>query len=130
MEAVLLDTHVVLWYDVAPERLSEIALSTIRNRSNRVFVSAITALEIAIKHRLGKLPEADRLMRHYEASLVRYGFEELPLASPAALRVATLDASHADPFDRVLAAQAIQLRIALVTRDEAFASFSGLATVW
>jgi PIN domain nuclease of toxin-antitoxin system len=48
----------------------------------------------------------------------------------AVLLVATLDASHANPFDRVLAAQAIQLDIALVTCDVAFSSFSGLTTVW
>lgn len=127
---VLLDTHVLLWYDAAPENLSDAVRETLRGRDARVLVSAMTALEIAIKHRLGKLPQADALLAGYEATLARYGFEELPLASAPALRVARIDHAHPDPFDRVLAAQALELDIPLVTRDPVFHGFAELETLW
>lgn len=127
---ILVDTHALLWFDLDPARLSDVALAQMRDRRNRVFVSAMTALEIAIKVRLEKLPEAEILLRDYGATLFRYGFEELPLSSSQALRVATLASDHADPFDRVLAAQALELAIPLVTRDPAFTSFAGLDTLW
>lgn len=127
---VLLDTHVLLWYDFAPGNLSDAARETLRGRDARVLVSAMTALEIAIKHRLGRLPQAAALLTEYEATLARYGFEELPLASAPALRVARIEHAHPDPFDRVLAAQALELDVPLVTRDPVFAGFGGLETLW
>jgi PIN domain nuclease of toxin-antitoxin system len=88
----------------------------------------MTALEIAIKYRLGKLPEAAGLIADFETSLLHYGFEELRLSAAHALR--TVGSDHADPFDRVLAAQALELRIPLVTRDPAFEQFDELSTLW
>lgn len=105
-------------------------MQAMRDRGNRVLVSAVSALEIAIKYRLGKLPQAEVLVLDYEASLVKYGFEELPMTCSHALRVATLASAHQDPFDRVLAAQALELKIPLVTRDPAFTTFESLKTVW
>jgi PIN domain nuclease of toxin-antitoxin system len=121
--AFLLDAQALLWYDVAPDHLSDTVLAVIRGRRNRILVSAMTSLEISIKHRLGKLTEAAALIRDYKASLIRYGFEELPMNSAHALRVAQLESNHPDPFDRVLAAQALELGPPLVTRDPAFDGF-------
>jgi PIN domain nuclease of toxin-antitoxin system len=129
-QTFLLDTHALLWFDLAPGNLSDPALAVMRDRRNRIFVSAMTALEIAIKFRLGKLPQAESLILDYEASLLRYGFEELPLSGAQAARIATLDNFHPDPFGRVLAAQALELKVPLVTRDPVFDTFDGLKTVW
>jgi PIN domain nuclease of toxin-antitoxin system len=51
-EAVLLDTHTLFWFDTEPERLSRKGLARIRDRSTQVYVSAITAWELSIKHHL------------------------------------------------------------------------------
>ena len=129
-ESALLDTHVLLWYDSAPQQLSEPVRQLLRARTNVVYVSAISALEIAIKYRLGKLPQAKALVMDFELLLRRYGFQELPLESSAAIATIKLKSEHADPFDRVLAAQAQSLGVPLVTKDPILASIPGLITVW
>jgi len=129
-ESVLIDTHVLLWYDAAPEQLSPAVRALLQQRSTTVLVSAVSALEIAVKFRLGKLPQAERLISRYGIALERYGFQELPLDSETALAVAAVVSDHADPFDRVLAAQALRLDVPLVTKDAVFRSIPALITLW
>ena len=126
----LLDTHALLWFDLAPARVSDAALSVMRDRRNRIMVSAVTAFEIVIKFQVGKLAQAKPLLEDYDATLLRYGFEELPLNSAHALRVLQVGSEHPDPFDRALAAQAMTLGIPLVTRDAAFDRYANLETLW
>jgi PIN domain nuclease of toxin-antitoxin system len=126
----LLDTHVLFWLDTDPKRLSTDALNLIRNRKNQVFVSSISAWELAIKHRLGKLPHAAPLLRSFHASLARYGFVEFPFNSTHALVEIDLDSQHKDPFDRALVAQALCERLAIVSRDSEIAGFREIAVVW
>lgn len=129
-ESLLLDTHVLLWYDTAPDRIPAPVRTRLQDQSIQVFVSAISALEIAIKFRLGKLPQAAAFMKQYDSLMTRYGFRELPLTAAVAISVARLDTPHHDPFDRVLAAQALNLDVPLVTRDPAFSSVPNLRTIW
>ena len=114
---LLLDTHVLIWWDegrkLAPEARRAI------EEAAEVFVSAASAWEISIKIALGRL----RPSRTVEEAAADSGFTELPVTLRHASRVATLAAHHRDPFDRLLAAQAEVESLTLVTRDPAFGPY-------
>jgi len=93
-------------------------------------VSAATAWEMAIKHRAGKWPEADILLAQHDDLTSRLGAQSLDISAADAIRAGSLDWNHADPFDRMLAAQALLRQAALVTRDAAFGHLRGLSTIW
>jgi PIN domain nuclease of toxin-antitoxin system len=129
-DAALLDTHALLWYSVAPQALSKTAREFMRDRRNRIYVSAITAWEIAIKLRLGKLPQAQSLHDYYHQRLAQYGFLELPFTSVHALAAGGLESNHKDPFDRALAAQAVSEQVPIITRDGGVAGLPGVQVIW
>ena len=126
----LLDTHVVLWALTDPTRLGRAAHEVIEKRSSRLVVSAVSAWEIATKHRLGKLPQADVLLSAYSKHLDRLGVIRLPVAEDHALLAGRLDWNHRDPFDRMLAAQAMVESLVIITGDPAFAGCPGVPTLW
>ncbi|RDI94941.1 type II toxin-antitoxin system VapC family toxin [Meiothermus sp. QL-1] len=125
----LLDTHTLLWYDTAKALLSARVLALVRNRSHEVYVSSITAWELAIKWKLGRLPSARNLLEEYHSSLQVYGFLELPFSSVHALQASRYDQEHKDPFDRALAAQAQVEQLTLLSKDEVFDRF-GVSRLW
>lgn len=126
----LLDTHALLWALTEPARLGDEARKVISDRSSALVVSAASAWEIALKHRLGKLPQADVLLGSYDRHLERLGTQTLPITDRHALLAGGLDWTHRDPFDRILAAQAMTEGLILITRDEAFTTIRGVSTLW
>jgi len=120
---LLLDTHALLWWLVDDARLSARVRGVIADEHNEVLVSAASAWEIATKHRLGKLPLAGNLMPSYVSLIGEEGFQHLPVTPAHALRAGSYAVNHADPFDRMLAAQAEMDGMSLVTVDPAFAAF-------
>jgi PIN domain nuclease of toxin-antitoxin system len=127
---VLLDTHVLLWALTDPGRLSPVAAAHLGDATNPLLVSAATAWEIATKHRLGRLPQAQVLTATYEDHLHRLGAETLDVTSRHALLAGSLTWDHRDPFDRMLAAQCLVEGLPLVSADHALAGFAGLTTIW
>ena len=127
---LLLDTHTFLWALVAPERLSGTTAGLIRDARNVVLVSAASAWEISTKQRLGKLPSAAPIVAAYGAHLTRLRAEELLIRSAHALLAGGFMVDHRDPFDRMLAAQAILEGVPLLTDDSAFSAFADLETIW
>jgi PIN domain nuclease of toxin-antitoxin system len=127
---LLLDTHALLWALLEPARLSADASALIRHPANDVLVSAATAWELATKRRLGRLPQAGAVVAAYDAHLTRLRADELPVRSQHALLAGRLPVAHRDPFDRMLAAQAIFEGVVLVTLDPAFGQFADLQTRW
>ncbi len=126
----LLDTHALLWALTDPARLGPQALAVIRDRSSVLVVSAMTAWEISTKNHIGKLPQADVLVAGYAQHLRRLGASKLPITDEHALLAGRLAWAHRDPFDRMLAAQAMLESLPLVTGDAAFATLPGVATIW
>jgi PIN domain nuclease of toxin-antitoxin system len=128
LSAILLDTHALLWWLEGGTKLSAIARRAIENGDSRIFVSAATAWEIAIKHNTGKLSAPD-LIADFKGQLDQEGFQELAIATSHAVRAGIIKSAHKDPFDRMLAAQAQLERLAIVSRDTVFDGFS-VKRVW
>lgn len=126
----LLDTHTLLWALTDPSRLGRRANATISDRFSELVVSAASAWEIATKHRIGRLPQADGLIAGYTRHLDRLGVARMPITEEHSLLSGGLDWSHRDPFDRMLAAQAMLESITLITDDNAFKGLRGLRTHW
>ena len=111
---VLLDTRILLWWLAKDDALSAGAARIIRDGSNRVLVSAASAWEIAIKRALGKLSAPADL----EAAVKQSHLENLPISIRHALTAGALPKHHADPFDRMLVAQARWEGATLLTHDQ------------
>ncbi|WP_235856809.1 type II toxin-antitoxin system VapC family toxin [Occultella glacieicola] len=126
----LLDTHALLWALTDPERLGPESSRIISARSSRLIASAASAWEISTKQRLGRLPHADALVGAYPRHLDRLGVVRLPISEEHALLAGGLEWAHRDPFDRLLAAQAMIESLTLLTKDPAFTGLPGLATTW
>jgi PIN domain nuclease of toxin-antitoxin system len=116
----LLDTHVLLWLIGQPERVPGELRARLADRRHDVVVSAISALEIATKTRLGRLDPLG-LVETWSARLTDIGAEELPVRADHALNAGSMQWDHRDPFDRVLVSQALIEGLTLVTVDRVIA---------
>lgn len=125
----LLDTHVLLWWLFDDPRLSAAVRAIVSDPAHGILVSAASAWEISIKHRLGRLDSAAPLVQDMEAWLDRAGFLPLPVSVAHARRAGSWPQPHRDPFDRMLAAQSAVEDLPLVTRDRELAAF-GVRLVW
>lgn len=119
---LLLDTHVFLWWLGDDPSLSAHLRVILADVQNEVFVSSVSAFEIATKFRIGKLPSAALLAQDIGGYIERSGFLELPLTGAHATRAGLLPHPHRDPFDRLLAAQALLEGLALASVDRVFDS--------
>jgi len=114
---LLLDTHVFLWWITDDPRLSDRAREHISDRRNRLYLSAASGWEIAIKSQLGRLKFPDQPMDFVLEQMTLNEIEELPIRVHHALYVFFLPAYHRDPFDRLLIAQAKLERLVILTAD-------------
>lgn len=116
--SLLLDTHVVLWWLVDDPRLSD-ATRQLVQEEEAVFVSVVSAWEVAIKAGLGRLS----LPASFAEGIVGAGFQPLPITFAHCEAVASLPPIHRDPFDRMLVAQARTEGLAIVTKDSAITAY-------
>lgn len=114
----LLDTHTLLWAEMAPETLSEAARAALAAPSAELLVSAVSALEIAIKWKLGKLKLPLPPGEFLRTRLARSRISPLPVSVEHAAHVASPPLLHNDLFDRLLIAQSQLEGLTLITRDE------------
>ena len=120
---LLLDTHVVVWLVTNPGRLRPVVLDVLADSRQVLFVSAISAYEVA---RLGKGPLAEALSLDWDELVASSDALSLPLESADALMAGRLSWDHRDPFDRLIAAQAMRRGYQLVSADRVFRSLDGL----
>jgi PIN domain nuclease of toxin-antitoxin system len=125
----LVDTNVVIWAGQFEERLGLQARRVLRNMSNNILVSAATAWEIATKVRLGKLPEAKALEDNFVELMSDANFTIIPVTAEEALRAGRLSGDHGDPFDRMIAAQALVRDIPVISIDSKLDLF-GVRRIW
>jgi PIN domain nuclease of toxin-antitoxin system len=123
---LLLDTHVLLWWDQDDPKLSQEAREAIADGDNRVFVSAASPLEIAIKSRKGKL----RFKGSPAALIDANGFLPLSISPAHGEAAGSLAWAHPDPFDRILVVQARSERLVFVHADPVIRRVDGLTQLW
>ncbi|MGM7776930.1 type II toxin-antitoxin system VapC family toxin [Arthrobacter sp. KNU-44] len=126
----LLDTHALIWALTEPRKLSPKARRAIQSFDNRLVASSASAYEIGYKHKLGKLAGLDGLLLGYARHVAELCNEELSIRSVHALAAGHLDWEHRDPFDRLIAAQAIVESMVVITADQEFHSFPLVETLW
>lgn len=114
---LLLDTHALLWWLSGDAHLSEEAEKAIADPTSDVFVSAVSAWEIAWKHTRGKLPGVEALIDAFADEIAAEAFLPLDVAARHMIGAARLRGDHRDPFDRILAAQAEIEGLVLISID-------------
>lgn len=125
----LLDTNVLLWWLYSADFLSHNAFELLADRAIDVYVSAVSAMEISTKHRIGKLPPAAPLVGDFAAVMRDEGFIPLVLTLEHGDLAGSFPSDHADPWDRLLAAQAKIEDLTIVTNDAKLATF-GIKPHW
>jgi PIN domain nuclease of toxin-antitoxin system len=126
---LLLDTHAVLWWFLDHPALSRAARQAIGADDAEVMVSAVSAMEVSTKFRLGKLPQAAGLAERFEQMVEGYRFAPLPITLRHGQLAGSLAMQHRDPFDRLLIAQAIADNLTLVSNERVFDE-SGVQRLW
>jgi len=126
---LLLDTCTFLWILGGAPELSSRARAAFADQTNEAFLSAASAWEIAVKHRLGRLPLPASPEEFVPAQRMAHGIEPLPVDEEAALHVSKLPDLHRDPFDRMLVAQALVGGLVILTPDDPIRSYP-VRTLW
>jgi PIN domain nuclease of toxin-antitoxin system len=116
--ALLLDTHVVLWWLEDDDRLDSATKDRL-DVDSEIFVSSATVWEVGIKQALGKLTGEGSLAEHVRDS----GFAVLPISADHAIAASALPLHHRDPFDRMLIGQALVEGLTVMTRDRVFGAY-------
>jgi PIN domain nuclease of toxin-antitoxin system len=106
----------------SPE-LSDRAREVFQNTENEVFLSSVSTWEIAVKHRLGKLPLPESPQKYIPLLRRRHGIESLSLDEESSLQLTRLPHLHRDPFDRMLICQSIIGGLAILTPDQAIVQY-------
>ena len=126
---LLLDTHALIWWWKNDPHLPQSARSAMIDPDHQVFVSAATGWELATKVRKGHLAGLRSSLPTFSEDVIRDGFHHLCITAKHGVHGGSLPGPHKDPFDRVIAAQAILEDCTVVTCDAAIAAF-GCKVLW
>ena len=126
---LLLDTHALIRWLAGDETLGRRAREAIADEANSIAVSAASAMEVATKFRIGKLPDAALLAHDFEAIVADQGFSELAVTVRHARLAGEMNIAHQDPFDRLLIAQAQVEDMVLVSNEALFDGFA-VKRIW
>jgi len=118
----LVDTHLLLWAALQPERLSAAATKVLEDRTSGLMFSAASMWEVAIKTSKGR-PDFRVDPRLLRRALLENGYAELSISSEHAVAVANLPGHHGDPFDRIQVAQARVEGLVFLTSDSVLADY-------
>ena len=126
---LLLDTSAFLWIITDAPELSPPARDLFVDPANDVYLSSVSAWEIAVKYALGRLPLPGPPERFVPSQRKEHGIESLPLDEEAALHLARLPLLHKDPFDRMLVCQAMVHGLVILTSDKLVYQYP-VRTMW
>ena len=129
MKRLLLDTHAFLWWVEDSPQLSPAARALMEVLENECFLSIASSWEMAVKASIGKLRLSLPVREYVPQHLAANQFRELPISFAHAARVESLELHHRDPFDRLLAAQALEEQLILISADRIFDCY-GVMRVW
>jgi PIN domain nuclease of toxin-antitoxin system len=126
----LLDTCTLLWLASDQSQLSGPAKEAIAGGAGKLFVSAISAFEIGVKHNKGKLVLPSPPAVWFPQALRLHGIRRVAITPRIALRATALPPLHNDPMDRLIIATAQVRRLVLLTPDQHIAKYPNLACLW
>lgn len=126
---VLLDTCTFIWLALDTGRLSPIATRLIEDESNELFLSDVSLWEICLKHSSGRLPLPHPPDAWIPSRRTFFSLTPLPIAEESILKTTQLPPHHTDPFDRLIAAQAISENLTILSPDKPL-SLLGAARLW
>lgn len=129
MMRLLLDTHALIWWWKDDPTLPPTARDAVSNAEHEVYVSAASGWEMATKVRKGHMPEMRGRVPTFCSDVLEEGFQHLAITTEHGVRGGSLPGVHKDPFDRLLAAQALIENLTVVTRDPEIAAF-GCRVLW
>lgn len=115
--AVLLDTNVVLWWVADPDKIGPRVREQLAAPSTELIVSPVSAWEVAIKTRAGRLPGGEALLSVWDETLSSIRAESIDINAADAIMAGALPWPHRDPFDRMLVAQAARRGLMLASSD-------------
>lgn len=128
-KSYLLDTHALIWFLSGSRSLPSTSKKIILSVENLCFISIASIWEIAIKQTLGKI-ELNISFSKLREVLMANNISILPLEFELILELTKLEYVHRAPFDRIIIAQAITEKIALISKDEHFSKYTGLNLIW
>lgn len=126
---ILLDTHTLLWFSVGDSRISQTARDLVEDVSVQKHLSVVSAWEIAIKYKLGKLDLEMGYESFMKDALNKTQCSLLPISLDHLTLVSDLELHHRDPFDRMIVAQSIAEEMPLVSADDALDKYA-VERVW
>ena len=126
---LLLDAHAALWWFNDDRRLSARARRAIEDGAAERFLSVAAAWEIAVKYAAGRLTLPERPERYVPAMRDERGIAALAIDEESALHASRLPVLHRDPFDRLMAAQALERELTVISADPIFKKY-GVERIW
>jgi len=131
MPKYLLDTHVLLWFQLTESKISRKVMDIIQNPDNEIFFSQLSLFEIVIKQTIGKLPELNSDADEIYHQAIKDSFAYLPFQNHHLYqyRKVELFPHHRDPFDRMLIATAYEESMPIITMDKNFSLYKGFIDI-
>jgi PIN domain nuclease of toxin-antitoxin system len=131
----IIDTHVILWMSGDDKYLSKQVKSVVKDTSNKLFISIMSFWEIAIKHSLGKLefkisiPQLLRFCIENDIEILSVGFTEFEIIEKMPF-LKNKSEFHKDPFDRIIIAQSVSLKLPIISIDDKFDIYPNIQRIW
>ena len=126
----LLDTCALIWLVSQQDSLTEKVKRTLQNNVGNLYISAISAFEIAIKTVKGKIELPLPPDEWFKEAIMFHGIEAIPITSEIACKSALLPRLHDDPCDRIIIATALLENMNIITRDKIFYKYPGATIIW
>lgn len=127
---LLFDTHALVWLASTPKNLSDRARHAIRQHSDELYLSSISALEIAILAKRNRLSLPVAVEEFVDRALRQHGIHEIPLDRQIAIASTRLPDIHNDPFDRVIIATAQLNGMSILSKDQIIPQYPEVKVVW
>ena len=127
---ILLDTCALLWLASDQTQLSETSRRAIAANAGNLYLSSISAFEIAIKVRNGHLTLPISTDEWIEEALQLHGIEEIPISSSVSAHSALLPQLHKDPCDRFIIATAQIYHLKILTKDKTIPKYPDVQVIW
>jgi len=127
---LLLDTHTFIWLASDRDSLSGKVLRLITEDPAGLFISSITAVELGLLSRVGKINTFGSVDDFLFKNLRLFGIQEIPVDLQLALASTRLPPIHRDPFDRIIIVTAQKHRMTILTKDRVIPSYPNVKVVW